>query len=154
VPCGDLANPVCPSEAAQLERRLRDGQLCPRSSGWRGEQLRPLDGAGYAVERGVRGCGRQSLSTGSAWQSLRTSLTPSAGSSQACWVSRSARITGIRSWIAAATRLGAESHVSRVTLSIHSSPTCAGVHSAANANRAPPSTRKKNAGAARRASRA
>ena len=48
----------------------------------------------------------------------------------------------MRSWIDAATRLGAASQVSSVTLAIHSPSTLAGVHSAANANGTPPSTWK------------
>ena len=50
----------------------------------------------------------------------------------------------MRSWIAAATRFGAESHVSSVMLCSHSPSTFAGVHSAANANGMPPSTWKWN----------
>ena len=67
---------------------------------------------------------------------------PTAGSSHAFCASSSASTTGMRSWIAAATRLGAESHVSRQTLCSHSPSTFAGVHSAANANGTPPSTWK------------
>ena len=58
--------------------------------------------------------------------------------------SSSARITGMRSWIAAATRLDAESQVSSVMLCSHSPSTFAGVHSEAKANGAPPSTLKWN----------
>ena len=50
----------------------------------------------------------------------------------------------MRSWIAAATRLGAESQVSSVTLRTQLPSIFAGVHSAANANGTPPSTWKKN----------
>jgi hypothetical protein len=79
---------------------------------------------------------------GSAWQSEITSSPERLGSSHARCASSSARITGIRSWIARARRLGVESHVNRVTLWTHSSATLAGVHSAANANGSPPSSWK------------
>src|ERR1019366_495207 len=53
----------------------------------------------------------ESLLVGRAGQSPSTSSVPSAGSSHACWASRSARITGMRSWIGATTPLEAESQV-------------------------------------------
>ena len=48
----------------------------------------------------------------------------------------------MRSWIAAATRLGAESQVSSAMLCSHSPSTLAGVQIAAKANGTPPSTWK------------
>jgi hypothetical protein len=56
----------------------------------------------------------------------------------------SAKITGMRSWIAAAMRLGAASHVSSATLCTQRPCTFAGVQSEENANGMPPSTWKKN----------
>ncbi len=48
----------------------------------------------------------------------------------------------MRLWMAAAMRLGVASQVKSVTLSIHSPANLVGVHSAANANGAPPSSWK------------
>ncbi len=61
-----------------------------------------------------------SRSAGSAPPSARASSAPTLGSSQASRASGSARMTGIRSWIAEAMRFGAESHVNSATLCIHS----------------------------------
>ena len=92
---------------------------------------------------GLAGCAER-RPAGSAPHSSSASSAPSAGSSHARWASASARITGIRSWIAAAMRLGAESQVSSATLSIQRPSIFAGVHTAANANGTPSSTWKKN----------